>query len=268
MAKMAGLGRVGIVGGGGWLGSTIARAVISSGLVGPEDLICSYRGGGPRADLPCRWTADNRELAGAADIILLSVQPRDWPAVKIDARGKLVVSVMAGVSIAAIAASTGTGRVARALPNAAAEVLCSYTPFHVASPDPEDAERVRALFSACGMVDEVAEERFIDYFVAMSGSGPAFPALLAEALMDDAVERGLPPGVAMRAAQQVIVGAGRLQEHGAASPADTVRAFVDYDGTTAAGIRAMQAAGFGRAVRLGLEAALAKGRQMSDDHLP
>jgi pyrroline-5-carboxylate reductase len=115
----------------------------------------------------------------------------------------------------------------------------------------------------CGEVDPVTSEEHIDYFTAMSGSGAAFPALLADAMMNDAIGRGVPSDVARRAAQQIVVGAERLQEYNGASPAETVKAFVDYKGTTAAGIIAMRDSGFDRAVAAGLEAAFRKALSLS-----
>jgi pyrroline-5-carboxylate reductase len=102
----------------------------------------------------------------------------------------------------------------------------------------------------------VSREADIDYFTARSGSGAAFPALLAEAMMNG-------PAIARRAAQQVIIGAGRLQERDGASPDDTVKSFVDYQGTTAAGILAMRRAGFANVVEAGLDAAFRKAKALS-----
>lgn len=260
---MVELGRVGIVGGSGWLGTAIARALLGSGIVFSDKLICSHRSGRPGQAVDCVWTGDNRELAARSDVIILSVRPGDWPTVDIDARGKLVVSVMAGVTVASIKERTGSSRVARALPNAAAEIGYSYTPYHMSSINPADDEIVAALFSSCGTVDSISREEHIDYFTAMTGSGAAFPALLAEALMNDAIGRGVPPDVALRAARQVIIGAGRLQERLGTSPSETVEAFVDYKGTTAAGIVAMRQMGFESAVYAGLEAAFRRAQSLS-----
>ena len=77
-------------------------------------------------------------------------------------------------------------------------------------------------------------------------------------MMNDAIARGVPAEVARRAAQQVITGAGRLQEYNGMSPPDTVKSFVDYKGTTAAGIIAMRQMGFDRVVSAGLDAAFRK----------
>jgi pyrroline-5-carboxylate reductase len=166
---------------------------------------------------------------------------------------------MAGIRLAEIGARHGTRRVVRTLPNAAAEVARSYTPW-IASGDTSDGDRaiVRAIFGACGAEDEVASERDIDYLTGLTGSGPAFPALLADAMMRDAMRFGLSPQVARRAVNTVLTGTGRLLELKDASPAETVEAFLDYRGTTAAAIETMREAGFDDAVAKGLTAAFEK----------
>jgi pyrroline-5-carboxylate reductase len=262
-AKMAGIGKIGIIGGGGWLGSAIARSLIRAGAIEGSNLMCSYRSKMPTDDIPCDWTKNNGELVKRSEIVIVSVRPDDWPTLKINARGKLVISVMAGVTIEDIRNRTGSTRTARALPNAAAELGFSYTPYFINSDNDQDGSTVRAVFESCGDVDEVSEERHLDYFTAMSGSGAAFPALLAEAMMIDAVDRGIPSSIAIRAVQQVIIGAGRLQEAHREPPTETVKAFVEYRGTTAAGIVAMREGGFENVVRAGLEAAFQKALGLS-----
>ena len=144
----------------------------------------------------------------------------------------------------------------RTLPNAAAEVRKSYTPWIASDGAGEDDRRiVRAIFGACGVEDEVRSETEIDYLTGLTGSGPAFPALLAEAMMADAVAHGLDPEVARRAVNTVLVGAGRLLERRDDCPAETVRTFLDYRGTTAAGLSAMIEADIASPIFRGLSAA-------------
>ena len=76
--------------------------------------------------------------------------------------------------------------------------------------------------------------------------------------MRDAVAHGLPPEVARRSVTALLVGTGRLLEKNGEDPEDTVAAFVDYRGVTAAAIEAMREAGFDAAVSAGLSAALEK----------
>ncbi|AYG62574.1 pyrroline-5-carboxylate reductase family protein [Rhizobium jaguaris] len=260
---MADIGRVGIIGGSGWLGRAIAKALIGSGTVPAERLTCSFRSGRPDTGLGVSWTQDNQQLVENSDVVILSVRPNDWSGIEITASGKLVISVMAGITVDSIKRKTGCVRIARALPNAAAEVGHSCTPFFVASSDPNDRAIVEVLFRSCGTIDAVFREEYIDYLTAMTGSGEAFPALLAEAMMNDAIARGLPMEIARRAVQQLIIGAGRLQEYHRASPADTVKSFLDYDGTTSAGIVAMRKNGFESVIRSGLDAAFRKAQALA-----
>ncbi len=255
-----GLGiRIGIVGGNGWLGGALARALVASGLLPPSSLTLSCRSAPPDWLPGAEWTRDNQALADAVDVIILSARPENWPDVRISAAGGLVVSVMAGVPLAALSAGTGTQRVVRALPNAAAEVGRSYTPW-VASPGTTDEDRriVGRIFDACGTQDEVASEAAISYLTGLSGTGPAYPALLAAAMIEDAVAHGIPRDVARRAAVDMLIGTGRLFEKDGADPAATVTAFLAYRGVTAAAIEAMRAEGFDRVVSAGLRAAHAK----------
>ncbi len=253
------LPRIGIVGGNGWIGGALARALVETGALAADRLTLSCRSSPPDWLPGATWTHDNRALAEASDIVVLSVRPQDWPAVDLTAGDKLVVSVMAGISLADIAVRTGTLRVVRALPNAGAEVRHSYTPW-AATPHVTAADRaaVRGLVAAIGTGDELADEAAIDYMTGLSGTGPAYPALLAVALIRDAIARGLPPDVARRAVVAMLVGTGRLLEKTGEDPEATVAAFVDYRGVTAAGIEAMRAAGFDAAVTAGLAAALDK----------
>ncbi|TPL49853.1 pyrroline-5-carboxylate reductase dimerization domain-containing protein [Mesorhizobium sp. B2-4-6] len=257
--------RLGIVGGAGWLGGAIADAALQAGVVRMQDLALSYRSAKPDRFAGAFWTDDNQALADRCDVIMLSVRPQDWPSLTIDAKGKLVISVMAGIRLAEIGAKHGTRRVARTLPNAAAEVAKSYTPW-IGSSDATGVDRaiVRAIFCACGSQDEVGSERDIDYLTGLTGSGPAFPALLADAMMRHAIAFGLKPEVAQRAVNTVLTGTGRLIDLNDASPADTVKAFLGYRGTTAAAIETMREAGFDEAVAKGLEAAFRKSIAMGE----
>ncbi|RFB78995.1 pyrroline-5-carboxylate reductase family protein [Methylovirgula sp. 4M-Z18] len=255
--------KIGIIGGGGWLGGAIARAMLNAIVVEPRTLSLSYRRERPTCFPDAFWTTDNQTLADRSDVIVLSVRPADWPSLAVDAQGKLVISVMAGITLTALSDHHKTDRVVRALPNAAAEVSKSYTPW-IATNETQEKDRaiVRAIFNACGAQDEVQSERDIDYLTGLTGSGPAFPALLAAAMMKDAVAHGLPSEVAQRAVNAVLIGAGRLLEARDENPRVTVETFLRYAGTTAAAMDAMRSAGFDSAVAAGLEAAFKKSVEM------
>ncbi len=255
---------IGIIGGTGWLGAAIARALLSSNFVDPNALWISNRSG--RRDSfeawpDVRFTTDNQELVDACSTVLLSVLPQDFGGVAVDARGRLVISVMAGAPVEAIVRCTGAERIVRALPNAAAEINLSYTPwFATPAVTAEDRELVRRLFGTCGRADEVPAEDQIDYFTALTGPGPAFVAYYLDAMIQHAMRRGVDPEIAERAVTQLFHGAWALLDASDLSPAQTVRVFVDYAGTTAAGLNAFQASSLSQNIGCGIDAAYQKAK--------
>lgn len=245
--------RLGIIGGAGWIGQALARSAIAGGWTLPGDVLLCLRSAVPEGLEGLATTRDPRELAEACDMIVLSVRPQDWPGLDFTAPGKVLVSVMAGIAIAQLTGRHGAAQVVRALPNAAISVGRSYTPFVACQQVGETARReVRALFETCGTVDEMVSEAQLEYLCGLSGTGPAYPALLASAMIGDAIRHGIAPDCAARAVNAMFVGAGRLIEAGEDDPEATLARFRSYQGVTAAGLAGMQAAGFDAAVSAGL----------------
>ncbi len=253
--------RIGIVGGSGWLGNAIASAAVAAGAIPASRLTLSGRSNrrGALDVTGAAFTHDNGELVERSDVIVLSVRPEQFSGVRIDARGKLVISVMAGVTTQGIADRTGATEVVRAIPNAAAAIGRSFTPwFATEAVTSENKRLVQKLFDACGSGAQVFEEGHIDYCVGMTGSGAAFPALLAEAMIAHAVTQGLPRAFAERAAKGIVVEASQLISGETSRTDEIVRAMIDYRGTTAAALQTMLDHGFNRVVACGLEAAARK----------
>ncbi len=255
---------VGIIGGTGWLGAAIAHALLSSNFVHPNRLWISNRSG-RRGNFEAwpdvRFTTDNQELVDSCSTVLLSVLPQDFGGVAVDARERLVVSIMAGASVKAIARYTGAERIVRALPNAAAAIELSYTPWFAApAVTAEDKVFVQSLFETCGRADEVPAEDQVDYFTALTGPGPAFVAYYADAMIQHAVHCGVDPEIAERAVTQLFRAAGTMLADSDISPAETVRVFIDYAGTTAAGLNAFQASSLSQNIGRGIDAAYQKAK--------
>src|ERR1700684_4593927 len=110
--------RIGIIGGNGWLGNAIADAAVATGLIEPSLLTLSGRSDnrGPAEIADAYWTKDNVELANRSDVIVLSVHPDQFPAIRVDARRKLVISVMAAVPAHRISLQTNSDMVVRSMP--------------------------------------------------------------------------------------------------------------------------------------------------------
>jgi pyrroline-5-carboxylate reductase len=201
---------------------------------------------------------DNQELVDASGAIILAVRPEQFDALRIDTTGKPVISLMAGVSAAKISEATGSTVVIRAMANAAVGLRQSFTPWHCASALPNDlADFVQCLFECVGTAARVPTEDCIDYLSAMSGTGPALPALMMTALARQAVAAGIPEDIALLAAKGVVVDASRLLD--VSNSQDMIDALVGYQGVTAAVLQYLLDNGFdatmGRAVRAGAEVA-------------
>jgi pyrroline-5-carboxylate reductase len=251
---------IGIIGGTGWLGRAIATALVQAGSLAPQALILSSRSGTinePGILAGVGITADNQELVRQSDVVILSVRPEDLAAVHIDMQDRLLISLVAGVCMSDLQAHIGSRRVIRAMPNAALEIRKSYTPW-LASPQVEAADKtlVRQIFETCGQADEVHSERELDYLTGLTGTGPSYPALLAKAMYNCAIEQGIAEDIARRAVTAVVVQASQLITPGRDFQA-LLQTLLDYKGVSAAGINGMLAAGLEASVKNGLDAAMA-----------
>jgi len=239
----------------------MARAIVDCGLIDAESVTLSSRTDpGPGDGLASmRWTRNNQELVEASDVVIIAVRPEQFRGVSIFVSGKLVISVMAGISAATISRRTGCDAIVRGMPNAAVSIVRSYTPwFATTAVTDSDKGFVTELFEAMGSADQVPHEADLDYFVGLTGAGPAFPALLAKAMIDHAVSKGFEPALARRAVQGVVVGASQLLAADQNEATTLVDTFLDYRGTTAAALETMVNLGFVEAVHAGLRAAEAK----------
>jgi pyrroline-5-carboxylate reductase len=153
--------------------------------------------------------------------------------------GTLVVSIMAGTTIASITEVCG-GSVVRAMPNTPAAIGRGIT-VAVAAKDVAPAQRAVAdgLLRAIGAVEWVDDEGLMDAVTAVSGSGPAYVFLLAEELARAGVEAGLPEALATKLARETVAGSGELL-HRSDVPSATLRQNVTSPGgTTAAALEVL-----------------------------
>lgn len=256
--------RIGIIGATGWLGSALGKGLLDRGIVAPGDLIALNRSG-PRTDYHGHrgvvWARDPADLVAQCDVVVVSVRPQDWAGLGLYAPDRLVLSFMAGIGAARLASCAG--RIIRAMPNAAAEIGASYSPFW-AGPGVGASERdcVRRILGAIGTTDELPDETQIDLMTALPGSGAAYPALMAVAMADFMRAQGVPDPIAWRATEAAIIGGARLLEGRMDEAPAMLAAYRDYRGTTAAGLSAAEDAGFARAITGALMAATAAARQL------
>lgn len=259
---------LGIIGGSGMLGSAMLRAILGADVgqgsahSGWSVTISNRSGKAPDWADGVTVTTSNADLIDASDVVLLCLPPAVFQDLTLDLTGKLVLSVMAGVDLAALQATTGADRVIRAMSSPAAEHRLAYTPW-VASSAVTEADRraAQGIFTTCGATDEIAEEALLDHFTAMTGPVPGFVAYFAEVMITHAVAQGIPAGVADKAIRQLFLASGQMLATGPTA-GEHVQGMVDYAGTTAAGLEVMRASPLADLISKGLTAAAEKARKM------
>ena len=174
----------------------------------------------------------------------------------------LVVSIAAGVSIATLEAAVPGRPVVRAMPNTAAlvrEGVAAIAPGSDATEGHlDDAER---LLAAVGTVVRVPESQ-LDAVTGLSGSGPAYVFLVAEALIEAGVLVGLPRATASELVVQTLVGSARLLAEGPDGPEELRAAVTSPGGTTADGLRVLEQRGMRAALMDAVAAATARSAEL------
>lgn len=259
--------KIGIVGGSGMLGRAISLALLGSDSVKQEDFWISNRSGDRVGfdDWPAiHVTKDNHTLTEACQVIILCVPPDQFRPLSLHCEDKLIISVMAGVSIKQLQNATHTQRVVRAMCSPAAEFALAYSPWFASeSIGQNDRDVITCVFDACGKSDELQIESHIELFTAMTGPVPGFVAYFADCVSQFAIDNGVSAEIANRAVKQLFLAAGTLMANSDSTPQQDVQDMVDYNGTTAAGLKTMQTSSLCRDISTGLQAAVDKTRQIS-----
>lgn len=257
--------------GGGRMGAALVAGLVESGI-DPEALSIAEADATRRRVLEgelagVRIAPSAPWVVGDADIVVVAVKPADVAAVLTAAmpalaEDALVVSIAAGVSIATLEDLVPSRPVVRAMPNTPALVgegvaaIAGGT--HTADAHLASARR---LLTAVGTVVELPE-KLLDAVTGLSGSGPAYVFLLAEAMIEAGVLNGLPRDVAATLVHGTIRGAGVMLTDTGES-AEALRAAVTSPGgTTAAGLRALEAASIRAAVADAVTSATERSREL------
>ena len=250
---------------GGLLDAGIERDDVAVAEVEPErrrDLEERFKG--VRVVPSAAWAVADAEL------VVVAVKPYDVPDVLEQAAPSLgpdalIVSIAAGVTIATVEAAAPGRPVVRAMPNSPALVRRAATAIapgtHATEAHLEMAERV---LGAVGVVVRVPEIH-LDAVTGLSGSGPAYVFLVAEALIEAGVLAGLPRPTADTLVRETLLGSATLLAAGDESP-DALRAAVTSPGgTTAAGLHMLESRGVRAAFLDAVRAAAARSRELGEE---
>ena len=261
--------------GGGNMGRALVGALLRRGQAA-RDIAIGEAYESTRASLQrdfpgVRVGADNLAALEGARLVVLAVKPQEMGAVVTALRPVLqrarpvVLSIAAGLTVADLAGWCGPGvPVVRAMPNRPALVGAGATGLY-AGADVDAAARALAedVMRAAGAVAWVDEESQMDAVTAVSGSGPAYFFLLAEALAEAGVAEGLPPAAARQLAVATLHGAGLMAGQGDGDLARMRAEVTSRGGTTEAALRSLQDAGFHATVAAAVAAAAHRARELA-----
>ena len=265
--------RIAFIGGG-----NMARSLVG-GLVARGQAPASLRVAEPvptlRAALAAEFgvqaCATAAEAVEGAGTWVLAVKPQVLRGVceglqtRARAQRPLVVSIAAGITAAQIDRWLGGGQaVVRTMPNTPALLGAGATGLY-ANPAVDTGQRAAAetLMQATGITAWIEDEALMDAVTAVSGSGPAYVFLLAEALQAAGEAQGLPPDTARRLVVQTLLGASRMLD-GSDETAATLRQRVTSPGgTTQAAVETFEAGGFRDLVHQAVAAATRRGRELA-----
>jgi pyrroline-5-carboxylate reductase len=204
-----------------------------------------------------------------ADVVVVAVKPADVAAALAQASTSLaddtlVLSIAAGVRIGIVEAAVPGRPVVRAMPNTPALVGKAATAIaggqHATDEHLATAERI---LGAVGIVVRVPEEH-LDAVTGLSGSGPAYVFLVAEALIDAGVLTGLPRPVADALTRETLLGAATLLAQGE-SPEQLRAAVTSPGGTTAAAVHVLEQQGVRAALVDAVRAAARRSRELGEE---
>jgi pyrroline-5-carboxylate reductase len=260
--------------GAGNLASAIVRGLLAHRACAPADIACTSKSGDTArrlaAETGITFEPDLPKLLAGADTVIVAFKPQSLAAA--DPRlaeltaGKLVVSLLAGKTIASLAKTFPRARnIVRTMPNTPAAIGAGMTTYAtLASLSATDQQTLTTMLSALGQHLPVAENH-LDALTALGGSGPAFLFEFVAGLRDAGIAAGLPADVATKVALETTLGAARLLVRTGETP-DALRDKVTSpNGTTYAGLQVMAARQFRETLKEAVLAGTRRAGELSRD---
>jgi pyrroline-5-carboxylate reductase len=257
----------------GTIGESLLRGLLSGGWRRPGEVVATVRSEERAADLAERYgvraTVSNAEAVTGAELVVIAVKPQDFDVLLGEIGGLLspeqtVLSVAAAITTAAIEERLAPGvPVVRAMPNRPATVhegiagVCAGS--HAGD---EHLTLAEEALSHLGAVVRVPE-RYMDAVTAVSGSGPAYFALLAEAMIEAGILLGLSREISTQLVVQTMLGTARLLRDEHIHPVELREQVTSPGGTTIRAIRELERAGVRAAFLNAIQAAMERSRELA-----
>jgi pyrroline-5-carboxylate reductase len=259
--------KLGVIG-GGVMGCAIVSRLLDRGTYQSSEILISEPTLSQREFLHHQYgvqVTDDNNLAAVAPVLLLAIKPQIFELVvaKLSQPAcELVISILAGVSIAQLERAFPDRAVVRAMPNTPATIGMGITAIAAGNlARSEQVDLATQIFQAVGEVVPVPES-LMDAVTGLSGSGPAYVAIAIEALADGGVAAGLPRPIADKLALQTVLGTAKLLNESQLHPAQLKDRVTSPGGTTIAGVTKLEQAGFRSALIEAVIAAAQRSREL------
>lgn len=257
--------------GAGKMGAAMLDGWLSRGLSPKKIVVLEPQPGEAIKALARRGLKLNpKGKPGAASAIVIAVKPQTAPQAMPPlsvyvGKSTLALSIMAGRTIDFLQKSLPGAAIVRAMPNTPAAIGRGIT---VACPNAKVSSRQRRLagnlLAAIGKVEWVTDENLMNAVTAVSGSGPAYVFLLAEAMAKAGIAAGLPAELAARLARETVSGSGELLHRSPLDAATLRENVTSPGGTTAAALEALMGpGGFNELLTKAIAAATRRGRELA-----
>ena len=258
--------------GGGAMGEAMLSAILDKGLSTPQAISVSDINQARRQYLGQEYgvavMSSNRLAVTKGEVVVLAIKPQNLAEVMAELKGQLkstqlVLSIIAGARINSLRLGLKHSRVVRAMPNMPAQIGEGITVWTATTEvTKQQRERASSILGAMGKAIYVADEKYIDMATAVSGSGPAYFFLMVEALVNAAVQIGLPRDMAQELVLQTILGSGHVIQRSGKSPAELRRMVTSPGGTTAEALLQLDKGGFNDLVLQAVSAAYNKAKRL------
>jgi pyrroline-5-carboxylate reductase len=260
--------------GAGKIGQALVAGLVSSEWTSPAEIIVTRRSDAALEDLQERYgvtgTTSNREAVEETPVVVLTVKPQDIEELLLEIHGAVtpaqtVISAAAAIPTSLIESHLQPGvPVIRAMPNTPSAVHEGMAGISAgAHATEEHLAQAEAVLSALGRTVRVSED-YMDAVTAVSGSGPAYFALLAESMIEAGILLGLGREVATDLVVQTMLGTAKLLRDEKMHPVELREMVTSPGGTTIAAIRELEQAGVRAAFLNAIQAAMERSKELAE----
>jgi pyrroline-5-carboxylate reductase len=263
--------KIGFIGGGN-MAEAILSAILVKKIAQTTDITVSDIAEARREYLCRRYqvtaTSDNVAAVQDKDVIILAVKPQVLADVMAGLKGRLqpdqlVISIVAGKSIATISNGLEHKCVVRSMPNTPAQIGEGMTVWTAsAEVSPRQRRCASSILGVMGLEIVMDNEKYLDMATAISGSGPAYVFLFVESFIAAAIKLGFSPDIAHKLVMQTLTGSAHLLQNSNKTPEELRKMVTSPGGTTAAAIAALEQGSFSDLVAQAARAAYDRAVQL------